>query len=81
MQQWLGGSGEVLRKSKMLRHHLSITFVVVGWRSSENCFGHAEAVQKVIELLDRASSKHIVLLEDDEAVSDMTIGIFQVLNC
>jgi DNA mismatch repair protein MutH len=22
-----------------------------------------------------------VLLEDDEAVSDMTIGIFQVLNC
>jgi hypothetical protein len=33
----------------------------------------AEVVQKVIELLDRASSKHIVLLEDDEAVSDITI--------
>jgi neuroblastoma-amplified sequence len=43
--------------------------------------GLMEAVQKVIELLDPASSKHIVLLENDEAVFDMTIAIFQVLDC
>jgi hypothetical protein len=39
-----------------------------------------EAVQKVIEPLDQGSSKHIVVLEDD-IVSVMTIGIFQVLDC
>jgi hypothetical protein len=36
MEQWVGGYGEVLRKRKMLCRHLSIPFIVVGWRSAEN---------------------------------------------